>query len=327
MKTSRKHLALLALKLAVSALLLGLVLSRINLGEIVARIKSFDWRISVLALTLWMLNLFFASWRWSILSLRLIPLGQAIRYTWIGFFFGSVLPGAVAGDVAKGVSLGLKDKTQQAERLTASIFLDKLVGFFTLLVFFNVAASWLVLTRPEVFGRLRPLVLACLLGGMVALLALIFCWRLVGTPRLDGWIEALPSVWVRKKGRWLAEAFAPYQHHGLAILAALGLSAIVHSVVILVYWIMFAAVEPGISIIFAAVYYPLLSIILVAPVSISGIGLRDAFAAMMFTAFGLHPDAGVAVSWLMLALNVPIVAIGGLVQIAELFRRTRPTAG
>jgi uncharacterized protein (TIRG00374 family) len=323
MNIRHKRTALIALKFICSGLLLWLVLMRVNIHEIVARFRDFDWRFAAVGLLLWMLNLFFASWRWSILSLRLIPLGQAFRYTWIGFFFGSVLPGAISGDVAKGVSLGLKDKSHSADRLTASIFLDKLVGFFMLLVFFTVAAAWLFFRNPELFGQLRPLVLVGLAGCLGGLAGLIICWRAIGTTNALAWSNKLPYPPLRRYALWMVKAFEPYRHENRAIFQALILSAIMHSVIIVVYWMMFTAVNAGASLLFAAVFYPLISIVLLVPVSISGIGVRDTFSVMMFSAFGLQPEAGVAVSWLMLALNAPIVLVGGVIQIVEFFRHSR----
>jgi uncharacterized protein (TIRG00374 family) len=320
MKITRRKATLLALKFALSGLLLWLVLRHVQVDVIVARLRSFDWRFAVLTFALWMLNLFLASWRWSILSLRLIPLGQAFRYSWIGFFFGSVLPGAISGDVAKGVSLGLKDKSHGPERLAASIFLDKLVGFFMLLVFFTIASGWLLFGHPEIFGHLRPLVLIGLAGCLGGLAGLIICWRGIGSPRALHWSEKLPYAPLRHYAGWMVKAFAPYRHENRAILLALILSVVIHSVIISVYWIMFTAVNTGASLLFAAVFYPLISIILLVPVSISGIGMRESFSVMMFSAFGLQPEAGVAVSWLMLALNAPIVVVGGLIQVVEFFR-------
>jgi hypothetical protein len=72
---------------------------------------------------------------------------------------------------------------------------------------------------------------------------------------------------------------------------------------------------------FALAFYPLLSVLLALPVSISGVGVRDVFAAGMFTAFGLNAASGVAFSWLLLALSIPNAFVGGVIQLTEVFRR------
>ena len=322
MDPKQKKAALLTLKFACSALLLWLVLRQVQFHDIIARFHDFDWRYAALGVVLWVVNLVFASWRWSILSLGLIPIGQAFRYTWIGFFFGSVLPGAISGDVAKGVSLGLKDKTQRADRLSTSIFLEKLTGLFSLLIFFTIASGFLLFGIPELFGKLRPLFFAGLVGCFVGIAALFVIWRVVGTPRAEHWADTLPHDALRRYAKWMIDAFRPYRHENAKILQALILSSLMHTVVIAVYWMLFTAVNSGATLLFAAVFYSLISIILVIPVSISGIGLRDGFSVMMFTAFNLQPEAGVAVSWLMLGLNVPIILIGGAIQIVEFFGAT-----
>jgi uncharacterized protein (TIRG00374 family) len=100
---------LLAAKIALSAALLWLVLTKVDLGGITARLREArpEWLLP--AMLLGPLVVVLSAWRWRLLSLGLIKFNDALSYTWIGLFFGSILPGVIGGDVAKGVSLAAKN--------------------------------------------------------------------------------------------------------------------------------------------------------------------------------------------------------------------------
>lgn len=151
---SRPRLLLFA-KLTVSVLLLWFVLSRINPGDITVRLRSADvhWLVPPFALGPLVIVLY--AWRWRVPSLGLIKFGDAVSYTWIGLFFGSILPGIVGGDVAKGLSLAAKNPLTRDPRLPISIFVDKLVGFWVLILLFNIVSLGLLASQPRLLVGAR----------------------------------------------------------------------------------------------------------------------------------------------------------------------------
>jgi hypothetical protein len=57
------------------------------------------------------------------------------------------------------------------------------------------------------------------------------------------------------------------------------------------------------------------------PISISGIGIRDAALAVLFVMFGLPAASGKTLSWLTLFATVPNVAIGGVIHLRKVRRK------
>jgi hypothetical protein len=121
----------------------------------------------------------------------------------------------------------------------------------------------------------------------------------------------------------LLAAITTYQGRGTRLVAALTLSFVLHAANATIYWAVLHSLAIPASLAFAAIFYCLLSVLLSMPVSISGIGVRDAFSAALFGAYGLRPEAGVAFSWLLLVLGIPGVIVGGLIQVWEMFQRRR----
>lgn len=312
---------LFLVKILVSILLLWFVLSGLNPGDIATRLRTADVRWLIPAFALVPLVIALSAWRWRVLSLGLIKFSDAVSYTWIGLFFGSILPGVVGGDVAKGVSLAAKNPNTRDARLPVSILVDKLVGFWVLLLLFNFVAMWLLASQPQLLAGARG---AIGLTGFVTFAGLIGGIALCSQRgqhvfnRLTG---LLPFAPLRALAKHLVASIGSYAGQGPILLKAALIGALIHALNAFGFWLTMHALAIPATPWFAAVFYALLSVLLALPISISGVGVRDVLAAGMFTSFGLNPESGVAFSWLQLGLSLPIALIGGLIQLREVFRR------
>ena len=105
------------------------------------------------------------------------------------------------------------------------------------------------------------------------------------------------------------------------MIRALAISLLIHVVNIIAFYLSFKALRLEAGLAVAAVVYPVVSVMLMIPISISGIGVRDATLAVLFALFGLPAASGVAISWLALLSTIPNVAIGGAVQLYEMYRK------
>ncbi len=315
---------LFAIKLVLSGLLLWYVLTKVDAHGIVARLHGVELRWVIPAMLMGPVVVVLSAARWRILSLGLLDLGETVRYTWVGLFFGSIMPGIIGGDVAKGVSLAAKESRARDARLPVSIVADKLVGFWVLLLQFNLVAVILLALQPQLLTGMRSalwITTGATIAGLVAAAALCH-------PRGAAWFSTtahrLPAARLRDGAARGMAAVGFYQGRGNVLLQAALISFAIHLINAFALWMVLRSLAIPASFWFAAVFYPLLSVVLALPVSISGVGVRDVFAASMFTAFSLNPESGVAFSWLLLGLSIPNALIGGLVQLWEMFRRRTP---
>jgi len=112
-----------------------------------------------------------------------------------------------------------------------------------------------------------------------------------------------------------------YSSRPILLLKAFGISMAIHVVNIFAVYLSLLALRVDADILFAAVVYPSVSVMLLIPISISGIGVRDATLAVLFSLFGLPLASGVALSWLALFSTIPNVMIGGAIQLWEMYRK------
>jgi uncharacterized protein (TIRG00374 family) len=316
-----RRVILFVLKIGVSAGLLWFVIARVDFGGITARLRGVDWRWLVPGLFVGPAAILLSAWRWHKLSLGLIGYGAAVRYTWIGLFFGSITPGLVGGDLAKGLSLAAKDVRARDSRLPVSIIADKLVGFWVLLLAFVFVALLLLVTQPQLLAGARGVVW---IAGALATTGLLGS-ALLCHPRGTAWFaRVMPPVLfapLRRFAEKFVAAVGTYSGRGRLLAQAAAMSLVLHALNALALWFALRSLAIPASLWFAAAFYPLLSVLLALPISVSGVGVRDVFAASMFAAFGLGAASGVAFSWLLLGLSVPNVLVGGAVQCWEIFSR------
>jgi uncharacterized protein (TIRG00374 family) len=321
-KNKKRIIALLLLKGGISALLVFLVLRRIPLVSVWARIREVDPLLLASTLPLSALVILASAWRWSLLSLGLIRLGTAIRYTWIGMFYGAILPGGVSGDIAKGASLALRRSDVRVSRLPISILTDRLVGFTSLLALFNLSCARLS------FSKLTanvPLALFGEYGFGLSLIALLGA-ALAASPFGRRVVSSLSGKLLRGRSREFAGRVQDAFYEALARPNLLGrtlaLSLGIHLLNIAAYFIVLRALGTQMHLAEVAVFYASMSVIVMVPISISGLGLRDWFSLGFFTALGLAGETGVAFSWISLGVGILVALLGGLIQLWEIFRAT-----
>ena len=313
---SRKVVFALVAKLILSAGLLFLVLAKVDLHAVLAILTKADPWLVALWYSLVPVTIALAAWRWEILAPGL-TYGMATKYTWIGVFFGHVLPGSIAGDIAKGVSLALKDSAARSG-LAASIVAEKMIGLVALLLFFDIACSVVYVLHGDASPQIRHLAVVALVLSLVGVIAGVVA-ALV-TLRSDLFSAGGRVGMVGRLAEGIGAAAKFYSNKPSLLAKAFLISMMIHVVNILATYLSFRALRVDAGLLFASVVYPVVSMILLIPISISGIGVRDATLAVLFTLFGLSAASGVALSWLALLAVIPNVAIGGAIQLVEMYR-------
>ncbi len=314
---NRKTVAILVAKLALSIGLLILVLTKVDVDSVLRILGRADPWLVALWYSLVPVTVALTAWRWEILAPG-VNYRMAIKYTWIGVFFGHVLPGSIAGDIAKGVSLALKDSAARSG-LAASIVVEKLIGLVALLLFFDVACTVVYVLYGDQSQQIRHLAVLALVLSLIGVIgaviaALVAFWSdLFSSARRDGRLGRLAE------GIGTAAKF--YSNKPLLLIRAFLISMVIHVVNIIASYLSFCALRVDGGLLFASVVYPVVSVMLLIPISISGIGVRDATLAVLFTLFGLSAASGVALSWLALLAVIPNVAIGGAIQLLEMYRK------
>jgi glycosyltransferase 2 family protein len=310
--------ALFAVKLAVSVTLLVLVLRMAGSRDVAGRLRDIHGGLALLAIAVQLVAVLALAARWRLLALGLLSPLQAVRYTFIGLFYGSVLPGAISGDVAKGAALAWKDRATRTAVLPASILADRLIGLATLAVFFVIACA-VLLWRPPAGSAALVRLGAIGLAVTVPLLVLApLALTSRGRALADRWIGGrLPPAARHAVGRVLGVADTYRTQPGVRMGVVL-LSLVIQTCNVVFYVIVLRALGLAAPLHLVVVLYSVLAVLVLIPISVSGFGVREWFTLAFFPAIGLAADAGVAFSLTTIALTWILAAVGVLWQLADL---------
>jgi hypothetical protein len=314
-----KAASLLLFKILISGLLVWVLSRKVNFAEVWLRAASVGWPYLAGAMLCSLTALVLASRRWQVLSSGLLSFGQALKYTWIGLFYGAILPGAISGDVAKGAAIALKNKHVRVGNLPLSILTDRVLGLYVLLGFFTVSCAVLHFGTRALDGNLKQLSFYGFVGGSLALSvgagAVAVARKLLSGSASTCQSRSRLGVLIGRA----RDAFRLYTSQPRLFLQALGYSVVIHGVNVAAYYLVIRALVADCQVREVIVFYSIVSVLISLPVTLSGVGVRDWFALSFFQALWRDGQAGVAFSWVSLLLGLMVAASGGIVQMVDLF--------
>lgn len=316
--SKKKFILLLAVKATISLVLVLLILHRIPFAAVWEKLTDIDPMLIAATLPLSLFVIFASAWRWHALSLGLIPIFTAVRYTWIGMFYGAILPGGVSGDVAKGASLALRHNDTRVSRLPISIFADRVIGLLALLIVFSLSCAGFALNGSTQREGLREFAWWGFGLSFVALSIAVAFTAGWGKRLSSAIVESLPKGRLQTTGQSLQIAFYDIVSRPRLLLGTLSVSLLIHLANTAAYSILLRALGVHLPLGQVVVFYTSMSVIVMLPISISGVGIRDWFSLAFFTGLGLTGATGVAFSWMTLAIGTAVASVGGLIQLLEI---------
>ena len=310
--TRERRLFSTLIKVAVTAALYAAVFYTIDVGKLWDRLQTVRVGWVALGVLVYAGGQWLSAWRWWLLlrPVRLdVPYLRMVAFYFIGMFFNIFLPTIVGGDAVK--ALLLTRETGAPARSTMSVFMERNVGLFALLAIATAAAF--VAPPVEVKGfNLLQLTLLVFAGFVAAnvVLANRPAYRLV-----DYLVALTPLARIRSRAASLYEAVVPYREarwRGV-VAAATAQSFLFQAVVILVVFLNANALGLRVPVSALAVFVPLISLAGMLPVSVNGLGIREALYLLLFGQIGVPADAAVSMALLYFAVTLAASLPGGVV--------------
>jgi len=277
---------------------------KIGLGETLDVLRRADMRYLLVAFLLVVLGLVIRACRWFVLLRGLaldVTWGRLMHLYFVGAFFNSFLPTGFGGDVVRALELSGDTDSSAA---VGTVLLDRMSG---LLVLFAMGLIALPFTLTRLDPWLAGLLVGVAGGGLIAG-ALVLEGRF-----LQRVTDRLPTALSLRGEGFLAQVYAAVTGCGRrALLEALGISIIFNVVNVLVNWLCGLAVGipqgPG----FYFIVTPLISVTLLVPLSISGLGVRDWVTVALFGSVGVDANTAAAMSLSIYLVSAAAGLVGGL---------------
>jgi uncharacterized protein (TIRG00374 family) len=288
------------------------VLQRANLAEVGEALRSADLIMVLLAISLNPLGYLCSVSRWRLL-LRTqgvdVPFGFLLRSFLVGVFFNNLLPSTIGGDAVRAWD---SSRAAGKSKAITVVLVDRFLGLLTLMLFAAVG----VLFSPRLTERVPALYLWVVAGTMgMGLVA----WLLFGSSAATSrWLGALarrlPERWGSRLDQATGALLAFRGQHGV-LAKALALSVGLQVAVVGNGYFLSRALHVDIPLSYFFLIVPLVVFVMMVPISINAIGVRENAWAFFFAAFGVANAAatGVAVAWLDYGFVLFQALVGGAV--------------
>ena len=307
-KKFTKKTVWLYFRILISVFLLTFVLYQAGLAELWQALQQTRLNILLLSLAVTPVLILISAWKWQII-LRAFSIRISIfKCFWLyitGYFFNTVLPTNVGGDIVRAYALG--KQTGKPAKVFSSVFVERFTGLSALL--FMAVIAFIAALR-DLWDLWLTLALAvCLLG--YALLLLTVLKRSI----LEWFVKhvrfsALQSVFTKLQ-KFQNATLSLGEKQGTVWFAVFNSILFYFAAAANVY-ISSLAFNVPISFTQALVITPIVMIITMIPVSIGGIGLAESAYFFTFERMALGGAAGLSVALLLRAKALLAGLIGGL---------------
>ncbi|MCB2102668.1 MAG: flippase-like domain-containing protein [Rhodobacterales bacterium] len=301
----RKKTLMFAVKAALTAALIGWLVSRIDVSATWQRVAGVSGGMLLAATGLLLAQGVLGAVRWMVVQRALgptLPFRRVLAIYFTGLFFNQVLPSSVGGDPVR-MYLTHRGGLPLA-RAVNGVMLER-VATVAALVF--------------MVALLQPLILDRIGGGLKAWVFPLLSLTAVGGIGVVCLLDRLPE----RLGKWRAVRALAYLATDTRrvflspprALAVLGIAAVGHANLSMAVWVMAQGMDVGLTVTDCLVLVPPVILATTLPISIAGWGVREGAMVAALSTVGVAPEASVALSVLLGLLAIVTSLPGGLVWV------------
>ncbi len=312
-----KKLLGVLLRIAISIAILVFLFKNIDIRNLTGIIKNADKLLVVISSLVFLSAYILAFLRWRMLLAALnihLPLKRTIASYAAGLFFNLFLPSSIGGDFMRSVDLSVH--TKKPKEIIATVFLDRLSGYIGLVilavsVFF---LGWDFLREESILFSLFIIVLI-----LVVVLLVLFNKFIYG--KIKSFLKSPDLGQIRELLTDLHEEIHLFRNRRGVVVKNIALSVLIQAMTPASFYILAISLGIRISPIYFFVFLPIIGAITLLPISIGGLGLRDATAIYFFAKAGVPKDMTFAMSLLNFSFIIIFGALGGLIYVFTVHHR------
>jgi glycosyltransferase 2 family protein len=316
-----KKIFSIILRVGISVVLLIFLFHNVDRKSLFETIKQVDLPTLLFAYLFFLLAYILCLFRWRMLLRAVnihLPLKRIIISFSGGVFFNLFLPSTVGGDFMR--SLDLASYTKKPREVVATVLLDRLSGYIglVLLALVSICFGWKLIRDASVL-----LSISLIAGLLIAILLVLF------NNRIYSWINKFmrsPNAGrIRSIIRNLHQELHIFKLNKMVIIKNVTISIFVQCLTPVSFFIIARSLGIKIGLVYLFVFLPIISAITLLPISIGGLGLRDATTIFFFAKIGIAKNMAFAMSLLNFSFILVTGILGGLIYVFTIrHRRLQP---
>jgi uncharacterized protein (TIRG00374 family) len=310
-------------KVVVSTVLMVILVRRISLSELVAVIRGLDVRIAAVAIVCFFVSNVIGAYQWhELLRSSGIHLGfvRTFRFYFVGLFFNNFLPANIGGDAVK-----VYDVTREGSspyQVIAVTLLDRLLGIFSLCVLATLSALFLIGERGlNPYGYYVVIFVAC----MVPALGFYF-FRPLGN-LLRRVVLRIRPLSLDSRITSVLDHLSPFKGRRTLVLRLSAVSLVIQTLRVTTHVLVGVALGMRIDTVILGqffVFVPLLSLAMIPPITINGLGIREGLGIVLFAGAGLAQTDAFTLEFLTYVVSVLVSLLGFFIFVSRRGTRRRP---
>lgn len=303
MNKLKKILGSKLFQLSFSLILIYVAFRRVNVLNLLNEVHQVPWWITLVLLVYMALSMFLGGLRWSILVFGKFNWRDVLsftRATYVGGFYSLFFPSSVGGDLLKWTALMKKYPDVSKLKLVGTALIDRVIGFSA----FSVAAIIALVVGKLLKFQFPNVLFWLFLGIGIALIifyVLVFSLdfeKLFGRFKfLRKLLDIVDLLKVSNKKR---------------ILICFLISMFSEPIWMLMTWFSSLIFNAKIKLLQVFIFMPIISLILVLPISWAGFGARENLFLVFFGQLGFPAEKLLLVSAFVGIMGVINSLIGGL---------------
>jgi len=308
------------LKVVVSTVLMVFLLRRISLPELLTLVRGLDAGVFAGAVVCFFVSNVLGAYQWhQLLRSSGIELGfgQTFRFYFVGLFFNNFLPANIGGDAVK-----VYDVTRigsSVYQVIAVTLLDRLLGIFSLCLLAFLSALFLISTEgSSPYGYYLIIFAACMVPAVG-----FYFFKPLGL-MLRRLVLRIRPLSIDSRATSILDQLSPFKGRRRLVMNLVGLSLFIQALRVSTHVLVGVAlgVPPGLIIVTQFfVFVPLLSLAMIPPITINGLGIREGLGIVLFATAGMQQTDAFTLEFLTYVVSVAVSLLGLLFFIA---RKRRP---
>jgi len=310
----KKNILIFSIKFLFSALIIAFILIyKTSIKDILAVLKQVDLFWILLSFSLHSLGLLISAIRWQILiqaqgdSVPMIFLAKSYL---VGTFFNNFLPTRFGGDVVR-----IWDGSRYSQTIlksSAIVLVERLTGIIVLLGFAFISS----LFRLDMTGKV-PVIWVSLIISFLGLTS-IAVFFMPYTTRI---LKSIPDKGILAKIKQKILEFRgivfKYKKKKQQLLKAFFWAFLLQVNVILHYFLIGKALHLNISLLDYFIFIPIVLLILIIPITINGLGLREGSYIEIFKFYGISANVAFSFSLIDVVFGIILGIVGGIIYVTR----------
>jgi uncharacterized protein (TIRG00374 family) len=299
----------LVLKILISVALLIILFFKINFKELAITLSSVKPLFLVLPFLIFVFQHWLIAFSWYIIlkaQKHNVSLSIVLQIHFIGNFWGMFLPTSIAMDIIRAYNLS-KHLTNGVDAASSMFFL-RVVGF---LILFVLALIVSIVFYPMIEDK--SIIFVIVLSSLLFISLVTAIFSRIFRELFEKILNFFKLIGVKKKLLYFYNSTLKLSSNRNILLKIILISLIVQAIGILGFFLVGVSLSLPVNILYYFLYFPIIQVIILIPISIAGIGVRESAIVYFFSQIGTTRPEAFSLSILIFGHAVAIALLGGVI--------------